>query len=169
MGAAAVLLAQAALIAGLLVQRARRRQTEVTLRASQGELYVTYAQLLDAEEEERFRIARELHDNIGQRMAALTMELDAVARGGPADDDRLAHRDPALADRARELAKDIQSISRNLHSSKLDYMDLSLALRASAGNCPGSISSRSTSAPATFRMTYRRTWRSVFFVSYRRR
>jgi len=127
--AAALLLAQTALIAGLLVQRARRRRTEMMLRASQGELYTTYAQLLGAQEDERFRIARDLHDDIGQRMAVLTWELEGVDEGLRLTRPDLSIRIHELSGRTRELARDIQSISRNLHSSKLHDLGLALALK----------------------------------------
>lgn len=129
-GVAALLLAQAALIAGLLVQGSRRRRVEAELVASQKALRATHARMLGAEEGERIRIARELHDDIGQRMAVLTMELDMLSQRlpvGPADP-----RVRALSRQALELATDIQSISRVLHSSKLDYVGL---VPASAALC----------------------------------
>ena len=77
-------LVQAALIGGgLLVQAWRRRQAEVALRRSQAELQLVGARLLGAEEGERSRIVRELHDDIGQRTAVLTMNLDGLATGDP--------------------------------------------------------------------------------------
>jgi signal transduction histidine kinase len=131
-GAVTLMLAQAALIAGLLVQRARRRQAEVALRASKAALKVVDARLLGAEEGERARIARELHDDIGQRIAVLTMDLDDLGFGRPLVTSAWRSRTRALSSRARELAKDIQSISRALHSSRLDDLGL---IAASAGFC----------------------------------
>jgi signal transduction histidine kinase len=130
--AAGLLLAQAALIAGLLIQRVRRRQAEMQLHASQAELHSAYARLLGAQESERFRIARELHDDIGQRMAALTMELDFLGQKLPPATTDLRGRIQTLSSRALELANDIQATSRNLHSSKVDYLGLE---SASAGFC----------------------------------
>jgi len=127
MSATALILAQAVLIAGLLVQRAGRRRAEVQLRASQAELRVIYTRLLAAEEGERVRIARELHDDIGQRMAALTVELDLLGARPSLEATDLRTSLKAVSGRAVELAKDIQSTSRVLHSSQLAYLSLASA------------------------------------------
>jgi len=130
-GAIVLLLAQAALIGGLLVQASRRRKAEVQLRESQSELHTAYARLIGAEEMERSRIARDLHDNIGQRLAALTMELDTLKgpSGFRTDPQRQIR---GLANQAGELAHDIQSISHVLHGSSVDQLGLRLA---SSGFC----------------------------------
>ncbi len=128
---AAVVLAQSALIVGLVIQSARRRRAETKLRASQADLHVTYARLLGAAEAERFRIARELHDDIGQRLAVLTMELDGLGGRGPAlaaADLRIRIR--ALSNRSLALAKDVQLTSRTLHTSDLEYLGLGPAAAA---------------------------------------
>jgi len=88
--------------------------------------------LLQAHETERTRIARDLHDDIGQRMAVLTMDLDTVAATIPADNAEASRRLRALSTRAIDLAKDIQALSHRLHSSKLDHLGL---VSASAGLC----------------------------------
>ena len=92
LGAVAVLLAQTALIAGLLVQRARRRQAEEQVRGSQAELRTSYerirdlgARLLNAQETERSRIARELHDDISQQLALLEIDLELLSGAVQAD------------------------------------------------------------------------------------
>ena len=75
---AVIVLAQAALIAGLRFHRWRRRQAETQLRSRERELQNSYdrirdigRRLLTAQEDERSRIARELRDDLGQRLAAL--------------------------------------------------------------------------------------------------
>src|SRR4029079_8316479 len=71
--AIAVLLAQTSLIAGLVVQAARRGQAEKRARRSQAEVRTSYERirdlgrrLLEAQDAERSRVARELHDDISQ-------------------------------------------------------------------------------------------------------
>ena len=88
--------------------------------------------LIEAHEEERTRIARELHDDIGQRLALLITNL---ARLG-ADDQtsRVEFREGIV--KAKEdtsnLAHDIQALSHRLHSSKLEYLGLA---KAAASYC----------------------------------
>ena len=84
-GAVMLMLAQSALIAGLLVQRTKRQRVERELRGSQAMLRASYDQirhlsrrLLGEQDAERARIARELHDDINQQLALLSMDLDRL-------------------------------------------------------------------------------------------
>jgi signal transduction histidine kinase len=110
LGALTLLISQTVLIAGLLVQRQRRRRAEDELRASQDDLRTSFernrdisARLLKAQETERSRIAGELHDDVCQRMLLLTIELEALGR---------TNRDQGHASEALTVARDI---SRSLH------------------------------------------------------
>ncbi len=135
LGAAALLLAQAALIAGLLVQADRRRQVEKRLSSSQAELRSGYERirdlgkrLLGAQEEERARIARELHDDISQQMAMLSIDLQRLGRDGQdrrSDAERLATQ---ALDRAEAVAKNLRDLSHRLHPAHLRLMGLVPAL-----------------------------------------
>jgi len=83
--------------------------------------------LLEAHESERTRIARELHDDIGQRMAVLTMELDGLSQSMPPSATESRSRLRGVSNRTLDLARDIQAISHSLHSSKLDYLGVAAA------------------------------------------
>jgi signal transduction histidine kinase len=131
-GALAVLLAQSVLIAGLLLQRTRRRQAEEQVRGKQVELQKSYvrirdlgARLLNAQEAERARIARELHDDVSQQMAVLEIDLELLGRTVPATEEDLA--DEALR-RARDVAKSVHDLSHRLHPAKLRLIGLVAAL-----------------------------------------
>jgi PAS domain S-box-containing protein len=102
------------------------------LKSARGLLADFGQRLLQAHETERTRIARDLHDDIGQRMAVLTMDLDTVAATIPASSAEASRRLRALSTRAIDLARDIQALSHRLHSSKLDHLGL---VSASAGLC----------------------------------
>ena len=80
------------------------------------------ARLIEAHEAERTRIAGELHNDIGQRLAVLTMDLDALAQALPLPTAEARTRIRALSDRTLELAKDIQALSHGLRPSKLEYV-----------------------------------------------
>jgi signal transduction histidine kinase len=86
--------------------------------------------LIEAHEEERTWIARELHDDIGQRIALLAIELgrlDLHATGSVLDGhEYLQH----ARQRASDLGKDIQALSHRLHSSKLEYLGLVTAAKS---------------------------------------
>jgi len=86
-------------------------------------------QLIEAQEKERSRFARELHDDICQRLALLSMELEEA--------DRVSHQSPEavkknleeIRNHCSEIAADVQSLSHQLHSSKLEYLGVAAAIR----------------------------------------
>ena len=123
--ASAIFLAQSALIAGLLIQARRRRQAERELRGSQQDLMRSYerirdigGRLLTAQEAERARIARELHDDISQQIALLGL---ALSNAGSAADARA---------RLSSLAQSVRELSHHLHPASLQYLGLVGALAA---------------------------------------
>jgi signal transduction histidine kinase len=82
---------------------------------------------MEAQEQERAWIARELHDDLGQRMVSLTVQLDRLWQEDASD------RPARISDLGRELtelAKDTQAISHRLHSSKLEYLGLATAAKS---------------------------------------
>jgi PAS domain S-box-containing protein len=78
--------------------------------------------LIEAHEEERRWIARELHDDIVQRIALVAVELERRDSGAPTSTiDMPDHIQQALH-RLSDLGKDVQALSHRLHSSKLEYL-----------------------------------------------
>lgn len=86
-------------------------------------------QLIEAQEKERRRIARELHDDISQKLALLSVEIQQAdgALEGPASNTK--QRLQEIRDRCFGIALDVQSLSHQLHSSKLDYLGVVAAIR----------------------------------------
>jgi PAS domain S-box-containing protein len=84
--------------------------------------------LIEAQEQERSRIARELHDDIGQRLALLAIKL-AQLQQSPPNSRELSGRIGELQKRTSEIAADIQSLSHELHSSRLQYLGIAAAIR----------------------------------------
>jgi PAS domain S-box-containing protein len=82
--------------------------------------------LIEAHEEERTWIGRELHDDINQRLALLAVELDRwnqQIRSTPELSDKIRH----AQERISQIAKDVQGLSHRLHSSKLEFLGLATA------------------------------------------
>jgi len=88
--------------------------------------------LIEAQEEERARIARELHDDFNQRVALLAIILESVKQDFPGTDGAARRRIEAACQHVGELGRDIQALSHRLHSSKLEYLGLAAA---AAGFC----------------------------------
>ena len=85
--------------------------------------------MIEAQEQERTRIARELHDDFGQRLALLASNLAQLPQG-PADLPGVRRRVGELENQISEIATDIQTLSHRLHSSKLEYLGLATAMRS---------------------------------------
>jgi PAS domain S-box-containing protein len=84
--------------------------------------------LIEAQEQERTRIARELHDDIGQRLALLAIELEQLQQNTP-NLSEVRSRMGKLWKQTSEIATDIQSLSHELHSSRLEYVGIAAAMR----------------------------------------
>ena len=85
--------------------------------------------LIAAQEQERSRIARELHDDICQRLALLSLELEQASRGSDGASPFNGRLDE-IRQHSSAIARDVQALSHQLHSSKLDYLGLAAALRS---------------------------------------
>jgi len=135
LAAMALLLAQSVLIVGLLLHRARRRTVERELRTRETELRGSYERirdlgqrLLSAQEAERSRIARELHDDFGQQLALLSIHLEQLNGANPIkknDADSLAR---AALERVHSIADSLRALSHRLHPAKLHLIGLVPAL-----------------------------------------
>jgi len=99
----------------------RRRQAEEELRNLGG-------RLITAQEQERSRIAGELHDDLNQRMAILAIEIDRLRSRVPDAQSDLIESLEQLSFRVEEISADIHRLSYRLHPSKLDHLDLAVAL-----------------------------------------
>jgi signal transduction histidine kinase len=107
----------------LLLLFAERRRLAVVRR----ELVHLNTGLIRAQEEERARIARELHDDLGQQLALFSIELDQMR--AQAQDDSVEQALGSLSEKAAAVAADVHVIAHGLHPSKLDHLGLLPAVR----------------------------------------
>jgi len=131
----AIVAAQTVLLSLLLVQRARRRRAEQALRTSEGALRRSYAEVQDlagrlitAQESERRRIARDLHDDLSQKLTLLGLEIGRLALRPPASLEAVAHLAQELSERTGNIAGDVHRLSHDLHPARLDIIGLVPAL-----------------------------------------
>ena len=105
------------------------KQSAADLNDLNSELRQLTARLIQSQEVERQRIARELHDDISQRLALLMMDIDAWQGEIPferASDHSTLRQIMAQLD---ELSTDVHNLSHRLHSTKLQHLGLPVALQ----------------------------------------
>jgi PAS domain S-box-containing protein len=86
--------------------------------------------LIEAHEEERAWIARELHDDIGQQLALLANNLELMQGNLPDSAAEIRDRINEQVNRVNEISTDVQGLSHRLHSSKLRYLGIVVAARS---------------------------------------
>lgn len=86
-------------------------------------------QLMTAQEEERRRISRELHDDINQRLALLAIEMGRMETGSPVSADASQQAFQSLAQRLAAISDDVRRMAYQFHPSILDDLGLSAALK----------------------------------------
>ena len=85
--------------------------------------------LVQVQEEERTRIARDLHDDINQRLALLAIEIDTLKGNVPDCANEIDRRLTQIRDGIVEVSSGVQSISHQLHSPQLEYLGIAAAMR----------------------------------------
>ncbi len=108
----------------------QRILTEDALRQSQEELRRLTASLFTTQEEERKRLARELHDDMNQRMAMLANEVDLLERDLPGSTDLVRDQLRSLRERVEQLSDDLRRVAHQLHPSALEHFGLVAALES---------------------------------------
>jgi signal transduction histidine kinase len=98
---------------------------DITERKSSAEsLQALTGRLIHIQEEERTRIARELHDDFSQRLALQCIDIEQLRKGLPEIEVAEKVRLTKMLQRTKTMSADIRSLSHELHSSRLDYIGL---------------------------------------------
>ncbi len=97
-------------------------------RVAQESLEKVSGQLIEAQEKERSRLARELHDDFSQRLALLSIGLGQLWKTLPKTDAKDRARVQEMLKGTRELASDLHALSHQLHSSRLEHVGIVSAL-----------------------------------------
>jgi signal transduction histidine kinase len=119
--ATAIVVLQTALLSVLVWQRTR-------LRRSEGEALTLIERLITAHEDERRFLARELHDDITQRLAGLAIDAAELPESGSTPTENEASR--SFWEGLQQLSEDVHNLSYRLHPSVIDDLGLVEALKA---------------------------------------
>jgi PAS domain S-box-containing protein len=130
-----------------------RKKSEAVLLQNQKELQALTARLLDLQEAGNKDLARELHDDLSQKLAALGMEVSTLLQPSANPLDSLPERVRTLSSRIDVLATDVHALSRRLHPAILDELGLEAALKeecaafSAQAAVPCEVESRSVPVP----------------------
>lgn len=127
----------------LVAEIAERMETERSLRASEAVLQASQrelqqsredlralaGQLLTAQEEDRRRISRDLHDDVNQRLAMLSMDLRRIEKDPTSDPDELRETIRLISNRLTAVSDDVRQMAYRFHPSILDDLGLVKAVR----------------------------------------
>lgn len=127
----------------LVAEIAERMETEQSLRASEAVLQASQrdlrqsredlralaGQLLTAQEEDRRRISRDLHDDVNQRLAMLAMDLRQAEKHPANDLDELRATLKVISDRLTSVSDDVRQMAYRFHPSVLEDLGLVKAVR----------------------------------------
>jgi PAS domain S-box-containing protein len=105
-----------------------RRRAESSLQKSRHELRALAGRLINAEEEERKRISRELHDDLSQKLAMLAFDTGSLVLAPPPSMDEMREPLRNLQARVVQLSQHVRQISHQLHPTILEDLGLTAAL-----------------------------------------
>ena len=118
------------LVIGMVSDITEQKTAEAAIYERDKELQRLAGHLMEAQEEERRRISRELHDDIGQRVSLLACELDLKAREkSPAKQESKGALLPEIREELNAIASDIHKLSHELHSASLQCGGIKVALK----------------------------------------
>lgn len=114
-----------------LMDISNRKRAEQDLEVQRAQLEVLAEQFLVSQEQERQRIARDLHDDFNQRLAALMVEMVMIERCSIGHlPERILRQFAGIRAGIGQLSDDLANLAHNLHSSLLDHVGLEAAVRA---------------------------------------
>ena len=118
------------LVVAMVEDITSKKRAEVELESARTELQELARRLIHAQEEERHRISRDLHDDIGQRLSLLAIELDSFADDcAKAGLEEEANRALVIKSLADNVVTDVHQMSHQLHSVKLQHLGLKSAIQ----------------------------------------
>jgi len=106
------------------------REAQEKIKKTQKELLNLSKHLIQAQETERRRIALELHDQLGQDLALMSIELEDLIQKAPESPAQATERLHELALQTRKLSSQVQSLSHQLHPAQLTHLGLVAASRS---------------------------------------
>ena len=106
------------------------RESQRKLHHSHGQIRDLLGRVIDVQESERRRISRELHDDLNQKVATLSVGISRLKKKLPIPNNELADELDDLRESTNRLSDDIRSLSHQLHPAVLEHLGLVTALES---------------------------------------
>jgi len=113
-----------------ILDESERIRFENALRERNLELASLTGRLIRAQETERRRIARELHDDLNQNLGLVSVELDLLTRQSEDLAPHVEGKLSAISDRVKQVSSSVHELSRQLHPARIEQLGLSVSLRS---------------------------------------
>jgi PAS domain S-box-containing protein len=110
------------LLRGASLDITKRKQAEEAAQSLSG-------RLIHAQEAERTRLARDLHDDLSQSLALLSVEMEIFGQKPPAEYEQVGLRMQEFSTQVKKLSSEVHQLSHELHPAKLEQLGLAAALR----------------------------------------
>jgi len=110
-----------------LLDITERKQAELEIQQAHIQLLALSRRLIQTQEQERRRIALELHDQLGQELALLSIEIERLIQKAPESQAKQLQK---LTTKTREVSSQVQTLSHQLHPSQLQHLGLVAAARS---------------------------------------
>ncbi len=111
------------LLRGVMIDMTERKRAEEALRELTG-------RLITAQEQERARIARELHDDVNQKLALLAVDLELLGQTPPHSPAETTQQARNLSAQVKAISSDVHRLSHRLHPSKIEQLGLVAAMKS---------------------------------------
>jgi two-component system, LuxR family, sensor kinase FixL len=110
-----------------------RKDAEVELLQSHRQIRALAGRLINAQEAERRRISHELHDDLNQRVATLSVAISRLKRKLPTPQQQIVIELNQLYEQTKDLSNDIRQLSHQLHPATLEHLGLAETLKVHVG------------------------------------